>query len=276
MRDAVEVVFPQMEEVETGERTKRWRIPSGSVNRFVDFYPNEIAELQTAVSLFRREGLVVQAELLERLSTKIRALVKPGAKRRFDVDVEFLLETEGLALRPGPRPKVDNQILEQLREGIIASRKMRLHYRSRKTGRLSRQIVCPYGFLYGNRNYLIAYSMNPQTRDYRMYSLSNIDRAEITQWPFQRRDDFSLIAYAERSFGVFQEEPFDVIWKFTPEAARDAREYLFHPTQEIEDLDDGSLIVRFHAGGALEMSWHLFTWGDSVEVLKPKELQEYL
>jgi len=38
----------------------------------------------------------------------------------------------------------------------------------------------------------------------------------------------------------------------------------------------GSLLVRFRAGGLLEMSWHLFTWGDEVEVIKPKRLVSML
>jgi predicted DNA-binding transcriptional regulator YafY len=33
-----------------------------------------------------------------------------------------------------------------------------------------------------------------------------------------------------------------------------------------------SLLVSFRAGGALEMVWHLFTWGDQVKILKPKRL----
>ncbi|MGO8867970.1 MAG: WYL domain-containing protein [Alphaproteobacteria bacterium] len=77
-----------------------------------------------------------------------------------------------------------------------------------------------------------------------------------------------------RSFGVFQEKPFDVVWKFKPEAASDAREWVFHPHQVIEDQPDGSLIVRFHAGGAREMSWHLYTWGDAVDVLRPRGFWE--
>ena len=55
-------------------------------------------------------------------------------------------------------------------------------------------------------------------------------------------------------------------------AAPDAAEFLFHPSQVLEALPDGSLIVRFRAGGLLEMSWHLFTWGDEVEIVKPKRL----
>jgi predicted DNA-binding transcriptional regulator YafY len=93
--------------------------------------------------------------------------------------VELLLEAEGLAMRPGPRPKLDLEIISTLRQGILASRKVRLHYRARGTGLQSKQLVCPYGFLYGNRPYLVAYSMNRAIRDYRLFSLANIETLSI-------------------------------------------------------------------------------------------------
>jgi len=93
---------------------------------------------------------------------------------------------------------------------------------------------------------------------------------------FTRKRGFSLRDYAQRSFGVFQEAPVDVVWRFSPKAAPDAREFLFHPTQVLEPQPDGSLIVRFHAGGLLEMCWHLFTWGEEVAVIKPKRLAALL
>lgn len=127
-------------------------------------------------------------------------------------------------------------------------------------------------FFYGSRHYLVAYSLSDRARNYRLFSLANIEKVDILETSFEKRGDFSLQKFAERSFGVFQEELFDVVWRFSPKAAPDARQFLFHPTQTLEDQPDGSLIVRFHAGGALEMSWHLFTWGDEVEVVEPKRL----
>ena len=103
-----------------------------------------------------------------------------------------------------------------------------------------------------------------------------IEKVERTPRPFARRKHFSLQKYAERSFGVFQEEPFDVVWRFSPKAAADAWQFLFHPTQTFEDQTDGSLLLRFRAGGALEMCWHLFTWEEQVEVVAPKRLREML
>lgn len=276
MRDALERLFPQLEQANPGEIPKRWRLPFGVVNGLVAFTADELAELHGAISVLRRKNLHGPAEVLERMSAKVRALIRGDQLRKLEPDIEALLEAEGLAMRPGPRPSIDPVVIANLREAVKACRKVRIHYRGRETEKLSRQIVCPYGFLYGNRHYLVAYSMNPSIREYRLFSLSNIVQADVTEWSYVRRADFSLSAYAERSFGVFQEEPFDVVWRFSPEAARDAREFVFHPTQTLENEPDGSLIVKFRAGGVREMCWHLFTWGDAVEVLEPRHLREEL
>lgn len=276
MRDAIERVFPQLEQANPGELPKRWRIRSAIVSNLAGFSVEELAALNSAAKILRRENLSEPLARLKTLSAKLKSLIRPEAARRIEPDLEALTEAEGTALRPGPRPLIAAEVLSNLRYAIIACRKVQLHYRARGTGRLSRQLVCPYGFLYGNRHYLVAYSMNSTVRDYRLFSLSNIEKVELSNFPFKRHNDFLLRAFAERSFGVFQEEPFDVVWRFSPNAAADAKTFLFHPTQTLEDQKDGSLIVRFRAGGALEMCWHLFTWGDQVKVLAPPHLQNLM
>ena len=100
-----------------------------------------------------------------------------------------------------------------------------------------------------------------------MFPLDLVDRG------FQRREDFNLSAYAAQSFGVFQEEPIDVVLRFEPEAAEDAARWLFHPSQSVVREADGSLTVRFRAGGVQEMCWHLFTWGTAVTIVAPDSLR---
>lgn len=274
LRDAVERVFPQVEQANPGETPKRWRIRPGALNGLVGLSADELAALGTAESLLKRENASAAADALGSLTTKIRAIIRPDVTRRVEPDVELLLEAEGLAMRPGPRPKVDPDIVATVRQAILASRKVRLHYVARGTGAQSRQLVCPYGFLYGNRPYLVAYSMNSAVRDYRLFSLANISTVDLTEFSFARREDFSLVEFARRSFGVFQEEPIDVVLRFTPDAATDAARWLFHPSQTFVREEDGSLRVRFRAGGIQEMCWHLFTWGTAVTIVGPAALRK--
>jgi predicted DNA-binding transcriptional regulator YafY len=136
------------------------------------------------------------------------------------------------------------------------------------------RILCPYGILYGGRGWLVAHV--EALPDLRLWRLDRIASVDLLDRGFARREDFSLADYAARSFGVFQEEPMDVLLRFTPDAAEDAAGWMFHPSQKIEREADGGLVVRFRAGGIREMCWHMFTWGEGVEILKPQELREII
>ncbi|MGH6877546.1 MAG: helix-turn-helix transcriptional regulator [Rhizomicrobium sp.] len=273
LRDALERVFPQMTLANPGELPKRWRIPSGTLNGLVGIGAEELSALASAKALLMQNNMQAQAADVERVSEKLRALLKDAARMRLEPDVELLTEAEGFAMRPGPRPKIDVDIVNALREAIKASRKVRLHYRNRGTGKRNYQTVHPYGFLYGSRNYLVAWSESEYARDFRNFSLADIERVEPLDKSFARKRGFSLQKYAEEVFGVYREKPVSVVWKFSSKAAPDAQDYLFHPTQKLEPQKDGSLVVRFRAGGLQEMAWHLTTWEDEVEVLSPATLR---
>jgi predicted DNA-binding transcriptional regulator YafY len=276
LRDTVERIFPQMEQVNPGETPKRWRIPGGTINGLTNITADELADLATAVSLLKRENMRVQAESAERVVSKIRALLKRPVAAKIEPDLEALTEAEGLAMRPGPRPKINGEIIRTLRQAIITRHQVRLHYLYRGSGKRGYQLVQPYGFLYGNRHYLVAGSEIDRVHVFRNFALSNIERVEALDRTFIPKRGFSLREYAQRSFGVFQEEPVEVVWKFTQKAARDAADFQIHPTQVMEPQPDRSLIVRFRAGGLLEMVWHLFTWENQVQVIKPKRLSAML
>ncbi len=275
MKDSVLRNFPQADEVPSDEKTKRWRIPPGVLNQLVSFSADELADLEAAISLLNRENLGDHANSLEGLAAKLKALMKPDVARRVEPDLEALIEAEGLAMRPGPRPKIRTTVLEDLREAIKGCRKVTIRYRNRGSGRRGSRVICPYGFLYGHRHYLVAYDSRNNPTECRKFILSNIEDTKLTDEMFDRDENFSLREYAARAFGLYHDKPVDVAWRFLPgDAAKDAAEFQFHPDQELEKQKDGSLIVRFRASGALEMAWHLYMWGDQVEVLEPKHLAD--
>ncbi len=272
MRDAVLRVFPHADEVPTSERTKRWRIPAGTLDRLVGVTADELADLETATQILRRDSMNDQAATLENLRAKLTAVLKPDVARRVEPDLEALLEAENLAMRPGPKPKTRTFVLEELRKAVKACRVVTIKYITRANRKASQRKVHPYGFLYGHRHYLVACNLRHGEKGFRMFSLPNILRVELADEFFERDPEFDLENFAKQSFGIFHEKPFDVVWKFSTRAAPDAKDFLFHPDQTTEELKDGSLVVRFRVGGALEMCWHLYAWGEDVEVLEPKSL----
>ena len=274
MRNAVEAAFGPLQSVETGDRRTHWRLESTSLRGLVRFTPEELAELESAASRLDRAGLAEQARILRDLVAKLLALRRSFNEQAFGDELEALMQAEGSAMRPGPRPHIEHGLLPLLRDAIRATRKVEFNYHARSSGRRSRQLVEPYGVLYGNRAYLVGCA--DWAKEPRLWSLANVSKARITAETFERDPEFNLQVYAERSFGAFQEPPVDVVLRFEPGAAHDAATFLFHPSQTLVENEDGSLTVRFRAGGMDEMCWHLFTWGESVTVEKPGRLRERL
>jgi len=275
MRDAVVRVYPQAEESVDEGRIKRWRIPSATNGRHLALTPDELATLDMAAKAFNGRGLNLQAKSLRSLCGKIKSFQKREASRRIEPDLEALIEAEGLAARPGPRPKIKVEHLHALREAIKACRIVEILYRSKGKKEAETKRVAPYGFLYGHRHYLVGGGTEKgrETARYH-FILSQIEGVTITKDDFWRDPSFNLQSYAEESFGIWKEKPVEVVWKFTARAAEAARDFVFHPSQKITDGKDGSMTVSFKAGGMLEMEWHLYMWGDQVEVVKPVALRK--
>ena len=274
MRDALDRLGGGLAVATGDDGRKRWTLAAGKLAAFAAPRAEELAELKAAALRLRQAGAEHEAGLPDSLALKLEAILPRAALRRLEPDVELLLEATGALVRPGPRETIDPLVMTRLRQAILESRRVRLGYRQRGTGEPSRPLLCPYGFLSGDRGYLVAFNLHPRVYDYRLYVLANIDDVELLGQPFRRDTDFDLARFAARSFGVFWDgRLYDVAWRFRPPAAADARRFRFHPDQTLADEPDGSVVVRFAASGLTEMAWHLFRWGDAVEILAPEALK---
>ncbi|MFW5834697.1 MAG: helix-turn-helix transcriptional regulator [Pseudomonadota bacterium] len=275
LRNAVAELFPDIESGIGADQRRYWRLPKGTVDRLIHLDAEEVAALESSRRLLATQGYDDLATRLQHLGEKVQALLQPAVGRRLAPDVEALLEAEGVALRPGPRPERSPAVVERLREAIKSCRAVRLLYHYRRGRGTAEVEVEPYGILLGSRHYLVAHRPEATHGPFlRMYALPEIERAEVLERSFVRDPEVSLQAFAERAFGIFQEPPRRIVWRFAASVAHDARQFVFHPSQEQHLLPDGRLEVRFEAGGLLEMCWHLFTWGERVEVVEPLALRD--
>ena len=171
------------------------------------------------VDCLKQNGLTNQANTIGQIELKLKNIIKPEQKRKIEVDAEELMKAEGLALRPGPKIIVDEKILSQIREAILSCHQIKVKYFNKQSGKTNTNILMPYGILYGERNhYLLARHSDGYFGDsIHHFILSNIRNIEILEDTYQIPDDFSLEKYSAQSFGVFQEEPFEVEWLFDKE-----------------------------------------------------------
>lgn len=277
MTRALEDTFRGVETRSDPDRRKHWRLrPEEARIVFAQgLRESELTALEMSIRRAGREGATTDAAALTRLRDRLLAAMPDPHARRIEADAEALLEAQGYASRPGPRVRVDADLLGAIAEALKAPQRLSIDYAGAGDAAPRPRLVEPYGLLLGIRRYLLAREPGGDGR-IRHFRLDRIAAARLEPQVFARDPDFDLATHAARAFGSFHDpaEVDEVIWRFAPQAAQVAREFVFHPEQEMIEEPDGALIVRFRAGGHLEMAWHLYQWGDTVEVLAPDALRQ--
>lgn len=141
MRDVLISLFPQIEEIRQEDKFKHWKLPSGSLNRMIHISAEELAEMKTAIEILKKDNLLTCAGHLEMLWLKIKSHIKQDDVCRIETDLEALLEAEGYAMRPGPRPKINSATLTVLREAVKGCHKVRLTYHGRIKNDLTNSVM---------------------------------------------------------------------------------------------------------------------------------------
>lgn len=268
---ALREVFHDLEQWSDDEGRKLFRLRRAALRSLAGVTAAQLAALDHAVGALAELGEGT-AEL-RRLRDQVDAMIPDADARRIGPDLEALLDAQGFVARPGPREIVDRRTDDSIVTCLLECRVLGFRYASTKEREATARLVEPLGLLTGLRRYLVARPLGESTA--RKYRLDKIVDAQATKDRFVRPVDFDLQGYARRGFGAFVDdaEYGEVVWRFTPAAAERARSWLFHPDQVLRDEPDGSLLVSFHASGHLEMSWHLYSWGDQVEVVSPQALR---
>ncbi|PSJ57608.1 helix-turn-helix transcriptional regulator [Pseudaminobacter soli (ex Li et al. 2025)] len=271
MTDALETSFANVEAVDGPDRKRRWWLTDPLLDRLQHRQETAVEALDIAARAAQADGRLRHLRALNDLRDGLLARLVPKDALRTEADAEAVLTAMGQVTRPGPKVNLQPAVLDAIIESLRGPFRLRVRYGSPDA---AERILEPHGVLMGHRTYLVA--RQPARSDTILnFRMDRIYAAETIDQSFAFASGFSLEDYAAQAFGVWQDpaQYGEVIWRFAPEAAARAAEFRFHPTQVVLPQDDGSLIVRFHAAGWLEMAWHLYQWGDKVEVLAPNGLR---
>ena len=196
LRDAVDAVFGPLDTVDTSHSRRHRQVCSDALRQLIQVSPEELVELESAAEGLERSGLVERAASLRDLAGKLRAMGRRRSPAELESDVEALLRAEGLAMRAGPRPRIEEGLLPLLREALKVGQMIEFTYLAQSTGRRSRQRVCPCGVLYGNRAFLVGRA--DWAEDLRLWRLANMSKARLTGETFERDPAFDLRSHARR------------------------------------------------------------------------------
>jgi predicted DNA-binding transcriptional regulator YafY len=274
MTRALESTFPGCTTGTDGDRRKLWKLDAADARLMLaqGIRDGELAALELAMRRAGREGAVDEVRALAALRDRLLSAMPGPHARRAEADAEAMLEAHGYASRPGPRVRVAPELLGTIAQALKGPHLLTVTYAGGRTPDRARTLE-PHGLLLGTRRYLVAREAGGRRMQH--FRLDRIASARLEAGSFRRDPGFDLGAHAARAFGSFHAEAEfgEVIWRFSPAAAETARSFVFHPEQTLTDEPDGALTVRFHAAGHLEMAWHLYQWGDAVEVVAPEPLR---
>lgn len=271
MVEALDATFASVEIEDREDRRRYWRLSEPNLGRLQPRQETTVEALEIAIRTARLENRLRHANALDDLRDSLIARLPPRHAVRVEADAEAVLGSLGHVTRPGPRVLLKPEITDAVIESLRGPFRLRIVYGDTKA--VSR-IVEPHGLLMGQRSYLVARQAR-RGSGFRNFRMDRIKSAECLDESFAFVIGFSLGDYAAKAFGAYQDEGQygEAIWRFHPHAAERASEFQFHPNQILEPQSDGSLIVRFHAAGWLEMTWFLYQWGNSVEVIAPTGLR---
>lgn len=269
-RSDVEAIFPQLIAVQDGQE-KRFHIPGGLDSFFQTPTAEELLELTKTIEELKKKSIngKARARCLEDLKDKICAAMKK-TMTKVAPDLDVLMQSEMIAVRAGGRRLDDPDTLKLIRQAILSMKALRFTYlKGSKPGEA--RTVTPYGVIFDHSAWLVAVEIGQNS--IKTYRLDEMRSVETLKEKAARPDDFNLGDYVAESFGLFHGEQHDVVLQLLPGALdQDGKlRWQFHPNQNVEYLPERQgAIVRFRASGMQELRWHLYTWGNNVEIVAPE------
>ena len=167
------------------------------------------------------------------------------------------------------------QVLEAITLAWSMQRKVRLWYRSPRSGKVRQRDFSTY-FVEPSTGYACyAIGFDDWSGQMRTFKLERLERAQMLDEVSEIPADFDPDDYLEASWGIMHgEQAVEVVLEFSAEAASRVKESIWHPSQEIDDLREGGCLFTVHVSAPKEMQPWIRSWGAEVEVLAPLALRQ--
>jgi len=226
---------------------------------------------QEAIALMLA-GLLLARTLDERHPNMIAAL-----RRLASVLPEFPAAHLGRAAeRVGAYPTHTSQaaILETITEAWGSGKKVKIDYRSPRSGELRQHVIAPYA-LEPTASGIYVICHDDWAGDIRTFKLSRLEGARVLDEPYAIPPGFDPEAHLAGSWGIMSGEGAgEVVLRFSAAAKPFVLERNWHPSQHIDLAPDGGCVLHLQVSEPLEMQPWIRSWGAQVEVMAPEWLRQ--
>ena len=190
-------------------------------------------------------------------------------------NMQVFLEQAGAAYYPhhrGQKALISPEIFETASRAINEHKVCNITYCAITTEQTKTYPITPLRFLYYHNGYYLL-CRNPNYDNLLTLAAERIQDLEITSQTFEPPDDLDIEDRIQQAFGITLEDPIDVKVRFSAWQARYIKQRIWHPSQEIEELDNGEIILSFRAGGFYDIKSWILSHGTDAEILEPASLR---
>jgi proteasome accessory factor B len=231
---------------------------------------NELLAIYLAVRLLSRHSdehnpHVVRA--LEKLADTLRAKSPLIARH---------IEQAATAVRSRQTRREYVEALEVLTQGWAEGKKVRLRYRSYTKDEMTERTFSPYFIEPSGIGYACYVIGHDDLRSaIRTLKVERVYDAQLTDEHFTIPESFDPQRLLASAWGVIWRDQgeIEVMLRFAPSVVRRVKESIWHHSQRVEDLPDGSCLFIVKVGSTQEVRPWIRGWGAAVEVLEPVEFR---
>ena len=241
-----------------------------------DFLPSTLLEQGEAAALIATKKVLAQCqgspfyEEVSRALDKMRQYL-PEASAANEYLKIYSFE------KPSP-PAFDPRFFSTIEDAIRSKLKITITYRAAWNQEVKERTVHPYMFHYSQQSdtwYLIGYC--ELRGDFRTFAINRIRTVSLSKKKFTVQKTFSFDTYIAQAFDqIHDNQTSNVAIRFSPFQSQWIREHKWHPSQEIEELKDGSLVLKMQVGALDAVKRWVMRYGSEAEVLEPQELREMI
>lgn len=212
------------------------------------------------------------ASRLQRVFAKLADLLP----ERLSIRPELLFD-QFTFTAPASRP-VSEEVWSTVIRGLLDRRTILLRYRafhSETTRRDKQSAVNPYHVANLQGEWYV-FGVHAGHGDVRQFAMARIEKASLTDKPFEMSADFDPRSLLDATFGRYAGggTPHAVRLVFDKAVADWIAERQWHPRQAIKQHRNGDIELSFPAKGLYEVQRWVLSWGSSVRVAAPAELKK--
>ena len=192
-----------------------------------------------------------------------------------NVNVEASFLTSQMTFIPDHIGTIDIKIFRKIFTALKQKQSIRFDYRSLEQSEYSRRSADPYHAVCQRGNwYFIGFCHD--RKEPRLFSFSRMRNVQPLKQTFEIPAGFKAELYFDKEMGVWASSrtPYTVELLIDKEIGTYALERQWHDTQTVEQLEDGSVYVKFTTTQMPEVLRWVLGQGHTVKALNPPELVE--